>query len=231
VERSERDESQAKIENATRIVLRPIASPLPLAFFAFGVGSILQSASQFGLIPQDETRTLALTFGAFVFPLQALAAVFAFYARETLGATALGLISFSWLSTAVVTYAIYPDQNAATLGVLSLVLAVILLVLGVVGLSGKPLISAIILLAFFRFGLNGLYELTTVPITQVISGAVGCVLFLAALYGGLALALEDVRHKPVLPFGRRGEAKEAIEGDLSSQVGPLETEAGVRKQL
>jgi len=231
LEREENAESQGKIEAATRIVLRPIASPLPLAFFAFGVGSVLQSASQFGLIPQEETRSLAIVLGAFVFPPQALAAVFAFYGRETLGATAVGLISFSWLSTSIVTYTAYPDQTSATLGVLNLVLAVILLLLGVVGLQGKPLISAIILLAFFRFGLNGLYELTSVSTLQVASGVVGCVIFLAALYGGLALALEDVRHRPVLPFGRRGEAKEAIEEDLSSQVGPLETEAGVRKQL
>jgi len=143
LEREARTDSQSKVEAATRIVLRPIASPLPLAFFAFGVGSVLQSASQFGFIPQEETRNLALVFGTFVFPLQAIAAVFAFYGRETLGATALGLISFSWLSTAIVTYVAYPSQTSVTLGILSLVLAVMLLLLGVVGLQGKPLISAI----------------------------------------------------------------------------------------
>jgi hypothetical protein len=85
--------------------------------------------------------------------------------------------------------------------------------------------------AFFRFGLNGLYELTTSGGVQIASGAIGCVIFLLSLYGGLALGLEDVQHRTVLPFGRRGEARSAFEGDLSEQVGPIEKEAGVRKQL
>jgi uncharacterized protein len=89
------DGSQRWVEDATRIMLRPLASPLPLAFFAFGVGSLMTSGLQFGLIPQQESRELALIFGAFVFPPMLLAAIFAFFGRETLGATALGLISFS----------------------------------------------------------------------------------------------------------------------------------------
>ena len=56
------DESdpQKKIEGMTRIVLRPLASPLPLAFFAFGAGSLMLSGLQLGLIPASETRSVAL---------------------------------------------------------------------------------------------------------------------------------------------------------------------------
>ncbi len=224
-------DDQRKVEEITRIVLRPLASPLPLAFFTFGVGSILQSAFQFGLIPQDESRNLAIIFGGIIFPSMFLAAVFAFLSRETLGATALGLISFSWLATSLVTYTSAPDPTSAALGVLNLALAAILLLLGTLGVLGKPVLSAVILLAFFRYGLNGLYELTASATAQTTSGVVGCLIFAAALYGGLALGLEDVQHRTVLPFGRRGEAREAIEGGVSEQVGPVEKEAGVRKQL
>src|SRR5919199_1935084 len=102
------DGSPRRVEDATRIVLRPFASPLPLAFFAFGVGSLMMSGLQLGLIPETESRELALIFGAFVFPPfgafvfppMLLAAILAFFGRETLGATALGLISFSWLASA-----------------------------------------------------------------------------------------------------------------------------------
>ena len=90
-----KSDDQRKVEEITRIVLRPLASPLPLAFFTFGVGSILQSAFQFGVVPQDESRNMALIFGAIIFPSMFLASVFAFLSRETLGATAVGLISFS----------------------------------------------------------------------------------------------------------------------------------------
>ncbi len=52
-----------------------------------------------------------------------------------------------------------------------------------------------------------------------------------ALYGGLALGPEDLQGKTVLPIGRRGVARRAFEGDLGEQVGPVESEAGVRKRL
>ena len=40
-----------------------------------------------------------------------------------------------------------------------------------------------------------------------------------------------MRATTVHPFGRRGEAREAIEGGIAEQIGPVEKEAGVRKQL
>ncbi len=104
-------DDQRKDEEITRIVLRPLASPLPLAFFAFGVGSILQSAFQFGVIPQDESRSLAIILGGIIFPSMLLAAIFAFLSRETLEQCAIwlshhlyrgrDLIVGGWLTTAV----------------------------------------------------------------------------------------------------------------------------------
>ncbi len=94
-QRLENKDPQRQIEDATRIVLKPLASPLPLGFFAFGIGSILQSALQFGFIPQGEIQNVALLFGAFVFPLELLAAIIAFPSRETVGAAALSMIAFS----------------------------------------------------------------------------------------------------------------------------------------
>lgn len=225
------EEGRWGAEEITRIVLRPLATPLPLAFFAFGIGSFLLSGQQLGLIPQDETKLVALVLGLFVFPLEALAAVFALLARESLGATALGIFSASWLTTAVTTYTQPPGSTAVTLGLFQLVLMFALVLLGISGVSGKPLISAIILLAAVRFGLDGLYELTSFTALEFVSGIFGVVVFLFAFYGGLALVLEDLQHRTVLPFGRRGEALDAIEGDIGDQVGPLEQEPGVRKQL
>ena len=224
-------DSQPRIEDVTRVVLRPLASPLPLGFFAFGMGSILLSALQFRLIPQADVQNLALLFGVFVFPLEILAALLAYFARESVGATILSIIAFSWLSTAVVTFTSASDVNSPTIGFLYLSIALILMLLGMVGVLGKPLLATVMFLAFFRYGLNGIYELTSSAGLQTASGIIGCLIFAISLYGGLALALEDVQHRTVLPFGRRGEARDAIEGDLSNQVGPLGKEAGVRKQL
>jgi len=81
----ENKDRRREVEDATRIVLRPLASPLPLAFFAFGSGSALQSALQLGLIPPEEGSILALVLGAFVFPPLTLAAILDFLTREGLG--------------------------------------------------------------------------------------------------------------------------------------------------
>lgn len=126
----------------------------------------------------------------------------------------------------VLTYTSPPGATTVTFGMFQVALALLLL-----GVSGKPLIAAIILASSLRYAMNGLYELTGSTPLQTVSGVFGLLVFAFALYGGLALALEDTKHRPILPFGRRGEALEAVEGDLSDQIGPIEREAGVRKQL
>ena len=56
-------------------------------------------------------------------------------------------------------------------------------------------------------------------------------IFLVAVYGGIAFLLEDVRQETVLPVFRRGSSKESIEGNLQDQLRGLAGEAGVRKEL
>jgi hypothetical protein len=51
-----------------------------------------------------------------------------------------------------------------------------------------------------------------------------------ALYGGLALGLEDARRRELLPLFRRGGADQAFHG-YEAQIERLGTEPGVRQQL
>ncbi len=51
------------------------------------------------------------------------------------------------------------------------------------------------------------------------------------MYAALAVELEDLRKKQLLPLGRRGKAKEAAQGTLFDQLKELDSEAGVKKQL
>ncbi len=227
----EEQSAQKKLEGMTRIVLRPLASPLPLAFFAFGAGSLMLSGLQLGLVPASETRSVAIVQAAFVFPPMALSSVLAFLSRETLGATIMTLISASWLANGLIDLTTPPAPTNATQGLLALALAAILLLVGAGALLGKPLLGLVIALASVRFATTGLYELTAATALQTTSGVLGCVIAAIALYGGLALGLEDLQGKTVLPKGRRGAARRAFEGDLGEQVGPVESEAGVRKQL
>jgi len=119
-----------KVEGMARIVLRPLASPLPLAFFAFGAGSLMLSSLQLGLIPASENRSVAIVQAAFVFPPMVLSSVLAFLSRETLGATIMALISVSWLANGLIDLATPPTSTNATQGLLVLALAAILLLVG-----------------------------------------------------------------------------------------------------
>lgn len=212
-----------------RVTLRPIASPLPMGFFAFGIGSGMVSFEQLGLVPAADAAVLALLLTVFVFPLEFLAGVFAFLARETIGATALCLIALSWPAAAVVGAA--EPSSGTVLGLFYLCIAAVLAVLAVPGLRGKPVLGTVITLAVGRYALNGVVELTGSNPAQVASGVLGLVILAIALYGGVALALEDAQHGAVLPFPRLGESKQAFEGDLADQSATVAREAGVRRQL
>ncbi|MDN5746999.1 MAG: hypothetical protein L0H64_00455 [Pseudonocardia sp.] len=52
-----------------------------------------------------------------------------------------------------------------------------------------------------------------------------------ALYAALAVDLEDVRHRPVLPMLRRARGKAAVTDGLIGTGGDIEREPGVREQL
>ena len=227
----ENDGSRERVEAVTRIVLRPLATPIPLGFLAFGVGSFLLSGLQFGWVASDEGRNLAIILLAFVFPAEGLASILAFLAREPLGATVLGIFSFSWVAISTILLLSPPGATSGALGLFQLSLAAILIFLGPIGFLGKPVLASVITLSAFRFGLNGVYEFMTSGPLQTISAIIGIVSALICLYGGVAFILEDLQHRTVLPLWRRGEANQALKDDLTEQVGPVNTEAGVRKQL
>src|SRR3954465_11865591 len=82
-----------------RIMLRPVASPLPLAFAAFGVGSLVFALQQLGVIEVRDAPSVNLLLVVFLAPLQLIAAFYAFWARETLAATGLSLLAVTWPAT------------------------------------------------------------------------------------------------------------------------------------
>jgi len=47
----------------------------------------------------------------------------------------------------------------------------------------------------------------------------------------LALEIEDIRHRTVLPVGRWGSGARAIGGNLLDEIEKVQREAGVREQL
>jgi succinate-acetate transporter protein len=214
-----------------RIVLRPIASPLPLAFAAFGIGSCVFALEQLGVLGVRDAASVTMLLLVFLAPLQLLAALYAFSARETLAGTGLALLAVSWPAIYVVSRDLPLGGTSPVLGSFYLTLGGFLLVLAAPGLVGKPLIGSLIIVAACRFLVSGLYELLDKTPLERASGVLGLVITGIGAYGALALGLEDVQHRTILPVGRRGEARLAFEGDLAAQMVPLEHEAGVRRQL
>ena len=216
---------------ATRIILRPVASPLTLAFLALAVGTFILAGLQLSWIPITESTDIGLALMVFVFPLQAVGSVFGFLARDSIAGTGTGLLSGTWLAIGVLTFTGKPGQTDGALGLLLIGAAAALLVPATVGAAGKPLASVVITGVSLRFFLTGVYELSSASAWKYAAAAEGVLLAAVALYAGLAFELEDNRLRTVLPTLRRGTARKAIAGSPADELDGLHREAGVRKQL
>jgi uncharacterized protein len=208
-----------------------LGSALPLGFFSFGVGMFILAGIGVHSIPASDVKTAGLLLAAFVFPLELVATVIAFLARDTAGATTLGLFTGSWLAVGLALHSAEPGAHSRALGYFLMYFGAVVVLLAVGAMLGKPLIGVILLLSAARAILGGVYELTADKSWETIGGALAFVISGLALYGGIAFLLEDIRGSAVLPVFRRGEARDAIEGGMAEQLARLENETGIRSQL
>jgi hypothetical protein len=173
----------------TRIVLRPVASSLPLGFLAFGTGTILLTALELKWVPPAQGSALMVMVLAFVAPFQALAGVFAFLARDSGAATALTMLGAAWAAIALTVLRMPPGGTSISLGIFLLTLAAVMLVLSAGALRSKPLFGVLLMTGACRFALTGLYETgTSRSVTELASGWIGVPLVAFALYGRLGAA-------------------------------------------
>ena len=219
------------VEHAARVVLRPIGNPLPLGFLALAGGTLLVSGLQLGWLPPQDGRQVGLILLAFVFPLQLVASIFGFLARDVVAGTGMGVLAGTWLSVALIQLISQPGATSDALGLLLLLAAAAMVVPAVASATGKLVPAAVLTITAARFLTTGLYEMTASSAWQDVAGIVGLVLCAAALYAALAMALEDAKRRTVLPVARRGVGAESVGGNLDEQLQRIEREAGVRGQL
>jgi uncharacterized protein len=213
-------------------VLRPTANPLPLGFLALAAGTLVVSGLQLGWLAPAQGQDVGLVLLAFVFPLQLVATVFGYLARDVVAGTGMGLLSGTWLSIALVTLtAPEPGATSDALGLFLLLAGTAILVPFTAAATGKLVPAAVLGTTAIRFVATGLYQLTAASAWEHTAGIVGLVLLAIALYAALALALEDVRGATILPLGRRGAGEGALAGGLDEQIAGIEHAAGVRRQL
>jgi succinate-acetate transporter protein len=214
-----------------RIVLRPLASALPLGFFAFGTGMAVLGGVDIPLLPQAVLHPAAVVLLTFVAPLQILAAVLAFLARDGMAATGLGLFAAAWATIGVQDLLATPGSTSPVLGLYLITFTVIIALLGTVAVRAQPLLGLILMISSLRTVLAGVYEVGGPKPLFTTAGVIGVALTALAFYGALAFLLEDTAHRTVLPLARRGQARTSLTGDVYAQLHDIETEAGVRRSL
>lgn len=90
-----------RAQDATRIMLRPIASPLPVGFLALFVGSLLLSSLQLHWVPAPERHEVAIGILAFTVPLQLIGCLYGFLCRDVIASTGLGVLGGTWATLGV----------------------------------------------------------------------------------------------------------------------------------
>ncbi|MFL6205228.1 MAG: hypothetical protein ACJ739_07730 [Acidimicrobiales bacterium] len=212
-------------------MLRPIASPLALGLVGLAAGTVTMSGLQLGWVDARQGHDVALILLAFVFPLQLLASVLAFLARDGIVGTSMGILACTWLSIGLVHLGLPPGGTSDALGLFLLIAAIGMLVPTAGAATGKLVPAAVFATAAARFATTGVAQLTGDSPWKTLAGLIGLGLGALAVYAALAAGLEDALRRPVLPVGRRARGREALGGALAQQLTDVHHEPGVRQQL
>lgn len=213
------------------VFLRPIGSPLPLGFLGLAVATTTMAAYELGWVPSNEQHQVALCFIAFTFPLQAVATVFGFLARDAVVASGVGTLSGSWLTIGLVLLTSHPGSRSQMLAFFLFAAAAALVPAVVVAAHSKLVPALVMAGSAARFSLTGIYERTGSLAVRHAAGWEGIGLAVLAIYAAIALDLEAAQRRTLLPVGRFGAGRKAIFGDAASQVQHVQNEPGVREQL
>lgn len=213
------------------IILRPLGTALPLGFFSVAVGMVLLGAQGIGWIPPSEQQSLGIFIAAYVFPLEMVASVFAFLARDGLGGAALGLLATSWLAIGLVAITSVPGSTSVASGLFQWGFALVVLVVAGVAVRGKPLITVVLVLVAARAALEGLHQLTGEAVMATAGGVIALTASAVAMYTGAALLIEHAWPSAALPIFRRGEAAAAVSKGNVPSSSSLSDQPGVRGEL
>ena len=228
---AQRPDVTARADGApmTRIVLRPIGTPLSLGMAGLAIASLVQSGYDLHWIAQAQGLEAGLVLLAVPFFLQFLACVLSYLARDGTTGTAIGVLSASWLGIALIHIASTGAHRSGALGLMLLAAGALLLLSALVTVSAKPLPSAVFGILGIRFLLAGIYELGASQSFSAAAGVAGLVVVALAGYSVVAFDLEGMQHRAVLPTFRRGRAEAALTGAASAALDDVVHEPGVRQ--
>lgn len=212
------------------VVLRPIASGVPLGFFGLVAAASITGVQAFGILPSQASLAVGLLLLPTVVA-QLIGGISSILGRDVVAATLLLTFSGVWLGTALI-YLSHPPMAMETLAIWyfavgAVILAIIFSATGKLALSLLPTIGLPTLLVT---GIWLLGDGTSQGLGQAAGLRAFC-LAAAGLDAGIALLFEDARRRTILPTVRLGAMKDAFVGDFSAQLKDIEHEAGVRRYL
>jgi succinate-acetate transporter protein len=225
------DSAWDSLRQRITIALRPIGAPTPIGLFGLAAATLLLSGLQLGWVDQSEGKKVALVLIGFAFVAQLLAAIFSFLGRDGTVATAMSVLALTWLVVGLVLYTSPPGSTSHVLGLFLIFSGTAMTLTGLTAAVSKLVPAAVFLLAAVRFFTTAGYELSGDKAWETTAGVLGLVLFVLAVYAAWAAELEDALGRTVLPLGRRGKGKVAVQGSLLEQVKEIPTEPGVRAKL
>ena len=132
-----RPAGEVSSSGSTRIVVRPLGTPLPLGFLGLCVATFAFAGLQLGWVPAQQGSVIAWAVLGLTVPAQLLAAVFGFPARDSVAGTGMGVLAGTWAAVTVVTLQSPPGADSDGLGLVLLASAAALLVPAIAALS-KP---------------------------------------------------------------------------------------------
>src|SRR4051812_29386204 len=213
------------------ITLRPVASPVSLGLFGLAAATLVMSGLQLGWVEPSEGRTASFVLMGFAFVAQLLASLVAMSARDGVVATAMGVLSLTWLVFGLTLFTSTPGSTSDALGLFLVFSGAAMVLTALTASMGKVVPALVFATAGLRFLFTAVYEFSASGAWKRVSGIVGLILFALAMYTAWAAQLEDATGKTVLPIGRRNTGAVALEGSLLEQTGRIRNEPGVRRML
>lgn len=217
-------------DGRARVFLRPLGNPQPLGFVALAMSASVLSSLQLGWIPVAEQHQAALVLMAFACPLQAIATVLLFLARDAPMGAGIGVLSFSWLTYGLLLLTSPPGSRSAVAAIFLFTAGAALLPAVASAAVAKLVPAAVLLVAAAKLVLTGVFEKVGGAGWEHAAGWEGVVLAAMALYGALASDLESEMSRTVLPVGRWGRGRRAVVQSVADQAATLQVEPGVRTQ-
>lgn len=225
------DDGRAGAPVRHAVFLRPIASSMPLGLLGLAVATMTLAGLEVGWVPTAASHDVAWILITFAAPVQFLASILGFLARDTVVGAGFGVQAAAWLTIGVIVGHSPPGSRSLALSLFLFVAAAALIPSIAVASVSKGIVGMVLALTAARWAITGVFERVGTAPWKAAAGWEGLALCVVALYAAAALEVEDQRGRTVLPTLRRGAGRRALADGLAASSDRLDRESGVRNQL